>query len=77
MRVWARLFRQLPLEPVVLDMPEGAFWTWVDRREVALSAEGCPNAVQMPFVAGSEPEDRTPCLERNTDNESFWSKFFD
>ncbi|MEE4174070.1 MAG: penicillin-binding protein 1B [Xanthomonadales bacterium] len=77
MRVWARLFRQLPLDPVVLDMPEGAFWTWVDRNEVALSAEGCPGAVQMPFVAGSEPEHRTSCLERNNDNESFWSKFFD
>jgi penicillin-binding protein 1B len=77
MRVWARLFRQLPLEPVVLDMPEGAYWTWVDRGEAALSAEGCPNASQMPFVAGSEPSERTACLERQTDNESFWSKFFD
>jgi penicillin-binding protein 1B len=77
MRVWARLFRQLPLEPVVLDMPEGAFWTWVNRGVAAVTAEGCPDAVQMPFVDGSEPRDRTPCLERNDDNESFWSKFFD
>lgn len=78
LHVWARLFRELPLNPVSLDMPEGAGWTWVEPGAAALTAEGCAGAVQMPFVAGSEPAARTPCLERRAgEEESFWSKFFD
>ena len=77
MRVWARLFRQLPLESVPLDMPEGAYWTWVERDAALLSADGCPGAEQMPFVEGSAPADRSRCGRRENDDESFWSKFFD
>lgn len=77
MRVWARLFRQLSLEPVILDLPEGASWTWVERDAGQLSAEGCPGAEQMPFVMGSAPTDRTRCGQRQDEEESFWSKFFD
>lgn len=77
MRVWAGLFRQLALEPVVLDMPEGAYWTWVERDVGLLSAEGCPGAEQVPFVEGSAPTDRSACGRQQDEEESFWSKFFD
>lgn len=79
MRVWARLFRQLPMESVSLDMPEGAYWTWVDIAANARSAEECPGAVQMPFVQGSEPAAATRCLaaREDRDEQSFWSKWFD
>ncbi len=77
MRVWSRLFRELPLAPVVLDMPEGAYWTWVERDTGLLTGAQCDDAVQMPFVDGSAPRDRSRCLAREEDNESFWSKFFD
>lgn len=78
LRVWARLFRQLPLTPVSRDMPEGAYWTWIERDSALLSASGCPGAVQMPFVEGSAPVDASPCKVRETDDEtSFWRKWFD
>ena len=78
MQVWARLFRELPLEPVDLRMPDGASWLWVDRDNGRLSAEQCGNAVQVPFVAGSEPGEMTPCLaaQRDNDKESIWRKLF-
>ncbi len=78
MQVWAGLFRALPLNPVSLDMPEGAHWLWVDPEQQALSAEDCPDAIMMPFVEGSEPTTRTRCLARRDDDDSsFWSRFFD
>jgi penicillin-binding protein 1B len=77
MRVWARLFRHLPLQDVSLDMPEGAYWTWVERTPRMLSAEGCDGAEQMPFVDGSAPERRSGCGDRRDEDDSFWSKFFD
>ncbi len=79
MRVWAGLFRQLPVEPVSFDLPEGASWRWVDPVANALSEEGCSGAVQMPFVAGSEPETAVSCGNRREPEEekSFWRKWFD
>jgi penicillin-binding protein 1B len=76
MRVWAKLFRELPLEPVDLRMPDGAYWLWVDRVEAAVTDESCAGAVQMPFVSGSEPERISACMasmnDRNED--SFWKR---
>jgi penicillin-binding protein 1B len=76
--VWAHLFRQLPLEAVDLRMPDGAFWLWVDPANGALSAEGCPGAVQLPYVDGSEPLQASGCLaaQRGEDKESIWRRLF-
>jgi len=78
MRIWGRLFRQLPLEPVGLDMPEGAWWMWVDPVTASRSDADCPGAVQMPFVDGSEPDSESACLKRSDRKEKkpFWRKWF-
>lgn len=77
MRVWARLFRELPLEPVDLRMPDGAYWLWVDLAESAVTDENCPGAVQVPFVSGSEPDRVSTCLAalNEKSDESFWKKW--
>ncbi|MBT8040097.1 MAG: penicillin-binding protein 1B [Xanthomonadales bacterium] len=78
MRIWARLFRDLPLEPVDLRVPEGAHYLWVDAPSGRLSAEGCPGAIQLPYVEGSEPRDMTACgaTAQDGDKESIWKKWF-
>ena len=79
MRLWALLFSQLPLEPVDLRMPDGAFWLWVDEASGRLSAESCPGAVQLPFVEGSQPVEMTACAAaaaEDDDKESIWKKWF-
>jgi len=78
MHVWAGLFRQLPLEAVDLRMPDGAYWLWVDRASGRLSAESCADAIQLPFVEGSEPSEKTSCLAaaEADDKESIWRKLF-
>ena len=79
MRLWAELFKQLPIKPVNLDMPEGAYWTWVDPELNALSDKSCAGAEQLPFIEGTEPRSETPCLARldRDDRKSLWRKFFD
>ena len=62
MRVWAGLFRHLPLDAVDLRMPEGANYVWVDKQQQALTAPSCPGAVQIPFIEGTEPQASTKCL---------------
>jgi hypothetical protein len=73
------LFKQLPIKPVNLDMPEGAYWTWVDPELNALSDKSCAGAEQLPFIEGTEPRSETPCLARldKDDRKSLWRKFFD
>ncbi len=79
MRVWAELFKGLPLNPVGLDMPEGAYWTWVEPDLNALSDPVCAGAVQLPFVAESEPSSESPCLARleKRAQKPFWRKWFE
>ncbi len=75
MRLWAELFRELPIEPVDLRMPDGAYWLWVDRNSGLLTAHDCDGAVQVPFVDGSDPSEMTACMSAmKDDEESFWRK---
>lgn len=78
MRLWAGLFRQLPLESLDLRLPDGASWLWVDGDSGKLTGESCPGAVQLPFVDGSVPGEMTACLAKTRENEkeSFWRKWF-
>ncbi len=78
MRLWAGLFRQIPVEAVDLRLPDGAHWAWVDNTSGAISDEACGGATQLPFVDGSEPEVMTPCLAARIEekDESFWRKWF-
>jgi penicillin-binding protein 1B len=77
MRLWAGLFRQLPVASVDLRMPDGAYWLWVDRDSLRLTGEHCIGAIQLPFVSGSEPAGRTDCLAGQEDaKESVWKKWF-
>jgi penicillin-binding protein 1B len=79
MRVWAGLFSELPLEPVDLQMPEGANYVWVDIDRQALTGDNCPRAVQMPFIEGTEPRAMTRCLEKQAmkNRKSLWRKWFE
>jgi penicillin-binding protein 1B len=78
MRLWAGLFRELPIESLDLRLPDGASWLWVDPSSGRLAAEDCPGAVQIPFVDGSAPGKMTACGARakDSDKESFWRKWF-
>ena len=78
MRVWAGLFRSLPIEPVDLRMPDGANFVWVDKWQRALTDPSCPGAVQIPFIVGSEPQESTQCLQNqlSKNKESLWRKWF-
>ena len=78
MRVWAGLFRNLPFEAVDLRMPDGANFVWVDKQQQALTDPSCPDAVQIPFIEGTEPRKSTKCLQDqdSKNRKSLWRKWF-
>jgi penicillin-binding protein 1B len=78
MRIWAGLFRNLPYEAVDLRMPDGANFVWVDKQQQALTDPSCIDAVQIPFIEGSEPRKSTECLQNqdSKNKKSLWRKWF-
>jgi len=79
MRVWAGLFRHLPIEALDLRMPDGAGFIWVDSQQQALTDPSCPGAAHLPFIQGSEPQKITGCLEKldSKNRKSLWRKWFE
>lgn len=49
--------------PMSLDMPipSNVDYAWIDAYTGQGSAQGCPNAVQMPYIRGSEPTPGAAC----------------
>jgi penicillin-binding protein 1B len=61
LQVWSEFMRTA--RPLSLDMPmpENVTRAWIDAQTGLGSAAGCPNALQMPYIRGSEPPPSGPC----------------
>jgi penicillin-binding protein 1B len=58
--VWGEMMAALGPEPLELPRPEGIELVSIDP-QTGLRGSGCPDAVELPFVKGSAPEQRAPC----------------
>lgn len=61
LQVWTSFMRKA--EPVSLDMPQpdNVVQAWVDAKTGLGSDPSCPNAVQMPYIRGSQPAPGAAC----------------
>ncbi|AZT82727.1 penicillin-binding protein 1B [Marinobacter sp. NP-4(2019)] len=62
--VWARFMAQVPQHGFSPVVPDGVDYHWVNAQRQALTDEYCDNARLVPFMAGSEPEQRVSCSGR-------------
>jgi penicillin-binding protein 1B len=62
--VFGRVMRDLRLAPLAPSPPADIEYYWVQDDSGLLSAEGCKGAIQLPFIRGSEPEQRSDCARR-------------
>ena len=60
--IWNEIMSGIEGRSVPFVRPSGIEYIWVEPDRNARSAEGCAGAVYLPFVSGSEPEDRSPCM---------------
>ena len=65
MRVWKRIYENISAGPVELEMPDEVSMVWIDRKTGLLSARQCENAVELPFIRGSEPTEYAGCETRS------------
>jgi penicillin-binding protein 1B len=61
LQVWTGFMRKADPLPLDMPIPDNVTQAWVDGYSGRGSASGCPNAVQMPYIRGSEPAPGPAC----------------
>lgn len=61
MTIWGEMMAGLHPEPLILTQPENVEQAWIDPASGLLSARGCPEAVEVPFIKGSVPTESASC----------------
>ncbi|QIB66005.1 penicillin-binding protein 1B [Kineobactrum salinum] len=76
LRVWAHFMSRASQRPLDYRMPDQIKPVWVDGNSGALSADGCLGARMMPFIAGSEPRQRSDCTGRESTIKDWFQSLF-
>lgn len=61
LRVWSRLFLELPGLPLFAERSGALEWSWVSRDGQRRSRPDCPGARELPFLAGHLPSGEERC----------------
>lgn len=63
MKIWSKLMRSISSKSFEVLMPENVGMQWVDAKSGLLSGKDCENAIELPFIKGSEPKTKAECSE--------------
>ncbi len=61
LQVWTGFMRKADPLPLNMPLPDNVVQAWVDANSGQGSDSSCPNAVQMPYIRGSEPPPGAAC----------------
>lgn len=61
LQVWTDFMRRADPMPLDMPMPDNVTLAWIDAYTGQGSDADCPNAVQMPYIRGSEPPPGASC----------------
>lgn len=61
LQVWTDFMRRADPLPLQMPVPDNVAYAWVDARSGLGTDERCPDAVQMPYIRGSEPAPGPGC----------------
>jgi penicillin-binding protein 1B len=59
--VWGDIMAALSPEPLALAAPETIERVWIDPQNNLRADSQCAGAVELPFIQGSAPQERSPC----------------
>lgn len=80
LKVWADVLARVGPESWQPVKPESVEWAYVEEETGNLSREGCPGVFALPFIAGTEPQDKSGCLSVDSGIEairSWWQGVFE
>lgn len=70
--IWGQLMSQLNPEPLFPPIPENVEMVWIDAATGLLGDSDCPEGVELPFIAGTAPAEKSPCTSRSRSIFRFW-----
>ena len=76
LRVWSDIFANIPTQSLVAQPPLGVEYHWIDVASGKLSQAECPGAIELPFIAGSQPQEQIYCQPRQPKKRSWWERLF-
>jgi len=65
MRVWKNIFKEISADSINLELPAEIDMVWIDQASGLRSEKRCENAVELPFIKGSEPDQYSGCEARS------------
>ncbi len=74
LHLWARTMKKISQEPLMLTAPDGIERVWIDRANGLRTSESCASAAQYPFIAGSAPQQFSPCGDALDHEGGSWFK---
>ena len=77
LKVWRNFMAKASREPMPFVQTPGVEYIWVDELTGEVSEEGCDNARRMPFIAGSEPIQHSPCYTNRPKRWQWFQRIFD
>jgi penicillin-binding protein 1B len=76
LKVWAHFMARASERSLVYNMPEDVETHWIDSSNGYLTGKGCPDATLVPFIAGSQPKQRTNCSPRKSGIRDWFQSLF-
>jgi len=67
LKAWINYMSSEQLESFNSVAPDNLIYQWVNSSNGLLSNENCPNAIQVPFIIGTEPIESDGCAATNND----------
>ena len=61
LKIWQNLVKEVAYKPYRVPEMSGLSRYWVDVKDGLLSEKGCENAVELLFIEGSQPQQKTDC----------------
>jgi penicillin-binding protein 1B len=74
--VWGSLLAGLEPEPVAPAPPEDIEQVWIDPASSLRADAHCTGAVELPFIAGSAPNEHAPCAAPASKARSWFERWF-
>ncbi len=72
--IWGDYIAKVGVQPLILPISERIEQVWIDRASGLRADAGCADAVQLPFISGSAPETRAPCVGDELSKPINWLK---
>jgi penicillin-binding protein 1B len=69
LKVWSELMSHIEVHPLSTEPPPELETAWIDRRNGRVSDDSCQYAVELVFVRGTEPEEKSLCEWEEVQNQ--------